>query len=61
MRKGETLLLQYDAENLNASVEPIAVTDPRMRPVWGDTIYRLQLQVREAMIAGTFVVQIQAL
>jgi hypothetical protein len=57
--KGETLLLQYDEENLAASVEPIAVTDARMRPVWGDTVYRLQLQVREAVAAGTFVVQIQ--
>ncbi|MFN8563826.1 MAG: heparinase II/III family protein [Anaerolineae bacterium] len=36
-------VVRYDGGRFTASVEAIAITDDRMRPVWGDCLYRILL------------------
>jgi hypothetical protein len=40
---GSGCVLHYDARKLQATVEEIAVSDPRLRAVWGDRLARLVL------------------
>ncbi|MCS7458667.1 heparinase II/III-family protein [Paenibacillus doosanensis] len=57
---GERLLLHYDAERLHASAEAIAVEDARMKPVWGDAVYRILLRAGEASLEGEWKLTVEA-
>jgi hypothetical protein len=47
-----TIELAYDSKQLEASSEVIAVEDRRLRPVWGDQVYRVQLKVKKPKTKG---------
>ncbi|MDF2963272.1 MAG: hypothetical protein K0S39_5007, partial [Paenibacillus sp.] len=57
---GEKLVLLYEKGRFIASVERVAVSDTKMRPIWGEAVYRLQLKVLESAAEGTFTLRIQA-
>jgi hypothetical protein len=40
---GRPLRVDYDPDSLAVTVEPIAVDDRRLTPVWGPTLYRATL------------------
>ncbi|ANH83792.1 heparinase [Niabella ginsenosidivorans] len=57
VKKGTAgLLIQYDPAQLEPSVEPIAVTDPRLTKVWGETVYRLVLRVKKPALNGKYAI-----
>lgn len=56
---GEKLQLHYEGDRLRGSVELVPVTDSKMQPIWGNKVYRLQLQSLEATAEGTFTLRIQ--
>jgi hypothetical protein len=45
-------VLLYDPKTFSASVEPQEVTDSRLRPVWGDRLFRVVLTARERAVRG---------
>lgn len=51
------LNLIFDADKFSASSEAIALRDNRLKSIWGDTIYRIQLKTKNAAqsIAATFI------
>ena len=51
-------LLGHDSRRFNASVEPILITDTRMKPVWGEQIYRILLKAVNPPQKGTWVLAI---
>jgi len=55
----EKLQIFYDESQLKATKEPITVHDSKMQPVWGSTIYRVTLSLREAISEGHFSLRIQ--
>jgi len=46
-------VLLYDGKRFTASVEEKAVTDGRLRPVWGDRLFRIVLTARESSRSGS--------
>lgn len=58
--RGERLRLRYDNERLQAEVEPISVSDAKLRRVWGDSLYRIMLRTNEPAAEGTFLLTINA-
>ncbi|MEF3302042.1 heparinase II/III domain-containing protein [Paenibacillus sp. GYB003] len=58
--RGEKLTLRYDGNRLQADVERVPITDSKMVPVWGDSIYRLKLKAKAPMAEGTCTVRIEA-
>jgi hypothetical protein len=46
-------VLLYDGKRFTASVEEKAVTDARLRPVWGDRLFRIVLTARESSRTGS--------
>jgi len=46
-------VLLYDDKRFTASVEEKAVTDSRLRPVWGDRLFRIVLTARESSRRGS--------
>ena len=46
-------VLLYDGKRFTASVEEKAVTDARLRPVWGDRLFRIVLAARESPRSGS--------
>jgi hypothetical protein len=46
-------VLLYDAKRFTASVEEKAVTDTRLRPVWGERLFRIVLTARERSARGS--------
>lgn len=40
---GRKALLQYNPSEMEAAIETIPLTDPRLSQVWGDSIYRISL------------------
>jgi hypothetical protein len=42
----------YDASAFTASVEERRIDDPRLRPIWGDRLYRIVLAAKEMRSAG---------
>jgi hypothetical protein len=49
---GASYALQYDAARFVASVEPKAIEDARLAPVWGDRLFRLTLAARACAASG---------
>jgi hypothetical protein len=50
--------IQYDATLFSASVEKIAITDPRMQPVWGERVYRIKLTAIDPQATGDYALTI---
>ena len=46
-------VLLYDGKRFTASVEEQAVTDARLRPIWGDRLFRVVLTARESSVRGS--------
>ena len=46
-------VLLYDTRTFSASVEPQEVTDSRLRPVWGDRLFRVVLTARDRAARGS--------
>lgn len=44
--------LEFDPNLLEVKTESIAVEDRRLQPVWGDQLYRIQLQVKDPKTRG---------
>lgn len=51
--------LSYDAKSLEASVTIFDVTDPRLRGIWGDQVYRIDLIEKGSPLAATRTVKIR--
>jgi hypothetical protein len=51
--------VSFDAR-LTPRVEEIAIEDPRLASVWGNRIYRIQLQAENVPESGRFAVSLQA-
>ncbi len=53
-------VIRYDASRLTPSIETIAITDSRMRPVWGPRIYRILLAAKSPREQDTWKLEITA-
>lgn len=47
-----TMVLEYDAKQVEASSESITVEDLRLQSVWGDQLYRVQLKLKNPKTKG---------
>lgn len=54
------LLVHYAANTFDTTVERCPMTDERLEPVWGVTVYRVALTARTAAIAGQRTLSISA-
>ncbi len=54
------LVVRYDPAVFSATVEPIAVEDARLKPVWGDRVYRVVLTARSPRAAGEWTLTMTA-
>jgi hypothetical protein len=50
--------VEYDADTFTVTTEVIAIDDERLQPVWGDTLTRIVLTVRNPSQKDTFTVRI---
>lgn len=57
--KGEAISLLYDGKRLDAVIEPIPISDGRLRSAWGETIYRVILKARKQPYRGDFEFQVR--
>jgi hypothetical protein len=53
-------VLLYDARRFTAAAEEKAVTDARLRPVWGERLYRIVLTARDRAVRGSHRVVVRA-
>jgi len=53
-------VLAYDPKRFTAAVEEQAVDDSRLRPIWGDTLYRIVLTARDLAPRGAHRVVVRA-
>lgn len=51
---GQKALLEYNPSQLEASIEAVALTDPRLSGVWGGQIYRVSLTAKALTQNGTY-------
>ena len=51
---GGDVLLSYDTKRLEASVETVPLTDPRLSKIWGENVYRIVLTARKAESKGVY-------
>jgi hypothetical protein len=59
--RGETLRMEYESELLGAAVERIALTDERVKKVWGEQLYRILLTARSAVSQAIWTTTIVAI
>ncbi len=57
----ETVELTYNAEALEATLEPIELNEKKLTHVWGITIYRLSLIAKSLELSGEYEIKIQKL
>jgi hypothetical protein len=50
--------VEYDADHLVASSERILIEDERLRPVWGDQIYRVTLKANAPVSEGNWKIKV---
>jgi hypothetical protein len=53
-------VLAYDRKRFTASVEEQVVDDSRLRPIWGERLFRIVLTVREMTLRGSHRVTVRA-
>lgn len=53
-KEGVSATLTYDASLFDATVETIALPDPRLSNVWGNEIYRLTLTAKKMQTSGKY-------
>ncbi len=46
------LAIRYDLDLFSPTVEPIAIDDARLRPIWGERVYRVILAARDPQARG---------
>jgi hypothetical protein len=51
---GRSLLVSYPPETFGARVEEIPIEDARLKPVWGERVYRVILDVRAPVQEGSW-------
>lgn len=51
---GQKALLEYNPSQLEASIETVTLTDPRLSGVWGGQIYRVSLTAKALTQNGTY-------
>jgi hypothetical protein len=56
---GRGVRLTYPAEALTASIEPIELTDPQLRGVWGERVYRIRLAAKAAIASATWTLRLE--
>ncbi len=54
----QPLAIAWPAGTFEATVEAVAVEDARLKPVWGETVWRLLLSTPEAVAAGDWTVTV---
>ncbi|BAV08307.1 Heparinase II/III-like protein [Filimonas lacunae] len=47
------LLLKYDAGNYTASIEPRPIDDDKMKPTWGNSLYRVSFITKSHQLQGS--------
>ncbi|HHY83006.1 MAG TPA: heparinase [Clostridiales bacterium] len=52
------VIVRYDASVLKASSECIMIEDARLKPVWGERIYRVLLRLNKPLSQGVFTMKI---
>lgn len=52
--KGEKAVLTYDKAVFTVTIETIKLSDKKLSDVWGDEIYRVSLNARKQISAGTY-------
>lgn len=52
--QGEKMVLLYDKNTFNPSIETITLDDPRLSNVWGDEIYRVSLNAKQLTKQGKY-------
>lgn len=52
--ESRSVRVAYDAALFDSAVDMIPTEDPRLRPVWGDRVYRVRLAAREPAAAGSW-------
>jgi hypothetical protein len=55
---GFKLRITYD-KNLSPEIEPITITDPRLKNSWGDKIFRIKLHLKKNITAAKLTMQIK--
>jgi hypothetical protein len=56
--QGKKVTLNYDRKAFAASLEAIALNDPRLSGVWGKEIYRLTLKAKKPALKGEYIYKI---
>ncbi len=59
VRTSSALSLIYDGQRLDAVIEPISLSDGRLRSAWGETICRIILKAKAAIPRGDFIFRIE--
>lgn len=59
--KGQKALLEYNPAQLEADVEAVPLTDPRLSNVWGNQIYRISLTAKTQTLKGKYEYSIKQL
>jgi hypothetical protein len=54
------LLVRYDANAFAPIVEEIRIDDARLRPIWGERVYRIVLNVARPAAAGAWTLTVEA-
>ena len=57
---GRPLAVRYDPQIFAATVEEITIEDARLRPVWGERIYRVILTALSPQAQGNWTLTVQA-
>ncbi|QNA42641.1 heparinase II/III domain-containing protein [Lacibacter sediminis] len=53
-KEGQSVKMQYDATQFDATIETIPQTDQRLSRVWGSEIYRLSLTAKKQQLKGRY-------
>ncbi len=56
---GSDVVVSFDAQALKPAVEEIRITDERLRPQWGERLYRIQLTAEGLPAEGEFKLRIE--
>ena len=58
-RQAGCVRVEYDSSALQASSECIPIKDARLKPVWGDRVYRILFRSRQPVSQGSWTMRIQ--
>jgi len=58
---GAGVRVEFDSRQLSADIETVDITDERLRPLWGDALYRVLLRSKEPVDSGVWHLRIRML